>query len=88
MGGMADDDSTALALSRQQQHFVGGGPDIERRRHARMNSRRGDTSPLKRRASSAQDLIGLRISNGHPPTLCRPQIGFELFFALRKLRAS
>jgi hypothetical protein len=53
MGGMPDDDSTALPLSRQQQHFIGGGPDIEGRRHAGMNSRRSDTSPLKRRASSA-----------------------------------
>src|SRR5690348_15047990 len=75
MGGMSDDDSTALPVAGQQQHLVGDGPDIEGRRHAGMNSRYGDTCPLKRRLSRAQDPIGLRISDGHPPTLRRAQIG-------------
>jgi hypothetical protein len=49
---MADDDSTALSIPGQQQHLIGDSSDIEGRRHARVNSRRGDTCPLKHRVSS------------------------------------
>src|SRR5690349_11664801 len=88
MRAMADDDRTALLITRQHEHLVRRRSYVEWRRDARMNSRRGHTGPLERRAGGAQDWFGLRISDRHPPALCRAQFGFDLFFALRNLRAS
>jgi hypothetical protein len=85
---MANDDGAALLISREQEHFSGRRSAVERRRHTGMDASCGDACPLQLRAGAMENARRLPVVDIHPLALRRPQVGFDLLFALRTFRAS